>query len=80
MFAGNVGAAQNLYVVLKAAKSVQQEEISDNGKKICFHIIGDGQELDNLKNMHKTTEFKMYYFMEENRLKKCRDIMRLQTL
>ena len=49
VFAGNVGAAQNLYVVLKAAKSVQQEEISDNGKKICFHIIGDGQELDNLK-------------------------------
>lgn len=49
VFAGNVGAAQNLYVVLKAAKSVQQEEISDNGKKIFFHIIGDGQELDNLK-------------------------------
>ena len=49
VFAGNVGAAQKYYVVLKAAKSVQQEEISDTGKKICFHIIGDGQELDNLK-------------------------------
>lgn len=46
-------------MILKAAKSVQQEELSDNGKKIYFHIIGDGQELDNLKNMHKTTEFKM---------------------
>ncbi len=49
VFAGNVGTAQNLYVILKAAKSVQQEELSDNGKKIYFHIIGDGQELDNLK-------------------------------
>ena len=49
VFAGNVGAAQNLYVVLKAAKSVQEEKINDNGKKIYFHIIGDGQELDNLK-------------------------------
>ena len=31
VFAGNVGTAQNLYVILKAAKSVQQEELSDSG-------------------------------------------------
>ena len=49
VFAGNVGSAQNLYVILKAAHSIQKEKISDNGKKIYFHIIGDGQELDNLK-------------------------------
>lgn len=49
LFAGNVGMAQNLYVVLRAAKIIQDEGLTDNGKKIQFHIVGDGQELENLK-------------------------------
>lgn len=49
LFAGNVGSAQNLYVVLKAAKIVDIENLTDAGKKIYFHIVGDGQELERLK-------------------------------
>ena len=49
VFAGNVGAAQNLYVMLRAAKLVQDNNVDDHGKRIQFHIIGNGQELDNLK-------------------------------
>ncbi len=54
VFAGNVGTAQNLTVVLKAAKIIQDETISDNGIKIVFHIVGDGQELENLKAYAKS--------------------------
>jgi len=48
VFAGNVGKAQNLGVVLRAAKIIQ-DEYSDNQRRILFHIVGDGQELDSLK-------------------------------
>lgn len=53
VFAGNIGTAQNLIVLLKAARIIQEEKITDNGKSIIFHIIGDGQELDNLKEYAK---------------------------
>ncbi len=49
VFAGNVGAAQNLYVVLKTAEIIQNKGINDHGRIIYFHIVGDGQELDKLK-------------------------------
>jgi len=49
VFAGNVGKAQNLDVVLRAAKIIQDEKIDDHGKKIIFHIIGNGQALDDLQ-------------------------------
>ena len=49
VFAGNVGTAQNLYVVLKAAMILQDKRVRDGNKPIFFHIIGDGQELDSLK-------------------------------
>ncbi len=49
VFAGNVGVAQNIEVVLRAAKIVENERIEDCGKKIVFHIIGNGQALDSLK-------------------------------
>ena len=43
MFAGNVGAAQNLTTVLSAAD--QLRDIPN----LRFHIVGDGSELENLK-------------------------------
>ena len=49
LFAGNVGVAQNLYVLLDAARIIEEQEMTDHGKKIMFHIVGDGQELENLK-------------------------------
>lgn len=50
IFAGNIGAAQNLGVVLRAAKTIEDEKIDDHGKRIFFHIVGDGQQLNNLQN------------------------------
>jgi glycosyltransferase involved in cell wall biosynthesis len=43
MFAGNVGAAQSLNTVLEAA------ELLKDVPKLCWHIVGDGSELENLK-------------------------------
>lgn len=43
MFAGNVGAAQSLTTVLEAA------EILKDTPNLCWHIVGDGSELENLK-------------------------------
>lgn len=53
VFAGNVGAAQNLGVVLQAAKIIEDEKINDYGKRIVFHIVGNGQALDSLQGYVK---------------------------
>lgn len=45
VFAGNVGAAQSLQTVLRAAKILEQQE------RLRWHIVGDGSELENLKKM-----------------------------
>lgn len=45
MFAGNVGAAQSLDTVIKAA------EILKDQTNLRWHIVGDGSELENLKAM-----------------------------
>lgn len=45
VFAGNIGAAQNLQVVINAADILRSE------KRLCWHIIGDGSELENLKKI-----------------------------
>lgn len=45
MFAGNVGAAQSLDTVLEAAQLLRQEI-----PNLCWHIVGDGSELERLKN------------------------------
>ncbi len=50
VFAGNVGKAQNLEVVLRAAKKIDNEKISDHGKRILFHIVGSGQALESLED------------------------------
>lgn len=43
LFAGNIGKAQNLKMIVEAAK------ILKNINNLYFHIVGDGQELDNIK-------------------------------
>ena len=45
MFAGNIGAAQKLDVVIKAAKVLTRD------KRIRWHLVGDGSELNNLKKL-----------------------------
>lgn len=53
VFAGNVGKAQNLDVVLRAAKIIEDDKIDDKGRKIVFHIVGNGQALDSLQSYVK---------------------------
>ena len=48
VFAGNIGKLQNIYVILRAAKIIKNKNILPDNKKILFHIVGDGQELNNL--------------------------------
>lgn len=43
LFAGNVGVAQGLDIVIEAAQVLKKED------KIYFHIVGDGKELEKLK-------------------------------
>lgn len=49
VFAGNVGKAQNLGVILRAARIINDTGVTDHGKRIVFHIVGDGQALEELK-------------------------------
>ncbi len=42
VFAGNIGAAQSIDTIIKAARILKDE-------KILFHIVGDGSEFENLK-------------------------------
>lgn len=43
MFAGNIGTAQNVKIIIDAAEKMQ------NVEKLRFHIVGDGIELEALK-------------------------------
>ena len=45
MFAGNIGAAQSLDTVIKAAELLKDQT------NLRWHIVGDGSELENLKAM-----------------------------
>lgn len=47
VFAGNVGKAQSMKTIVKAAKELINE------KNILIHIVGDGSELENTKQMAK---------------------------
>jgi glycosyltransferase involved in cell wall biosynthesis len=49
VFAGNVGAAQRLDIILQVAKKIQSEV--ETNKPIRWHIVGDGSELNNLKEL-----------------------------
>ncbi len=54
VFAGNIGKAQDLGVVIKCAKLLQNEGVN-------FHIVGDGVELDNLKKQAEKLENVIFY-------------------
>ena len=56
MFAGNVGAAQSLDTVLKAAALLQDLP------QLRWHIVGDGSELDNLKTLAQTLKLENVIF------------------
>ena len=54
VFAGNVGAAQSLNVVIEAAKILSDENIR-------WHIVGDGSSLNSLKKMAEGMENVIFY-------------------
>lgn len=54
MFAGNIGKAQSLETVIRAAKDVKRDDVR-------WHIVGDGKELDNLKKMAVGMENVLFY-------------------
>lgn len=45
MFAGNIGAAQGVDIIIKAAK------LTSDIQNLRWHIVGDGSELDSLQKM-----------------------------
>lgn len=53
VFAGNIGTAQSLDTVLRAAKILNDKKLE---KKLIWNIVGDGSELENLKRMAKELE------------------------
>lgn len=54
MFAGNIGAAQSLETVIKAAKEVKND-------RVRWHIVGDGQDLERIKEMATGMENVIFY-------------------
>lgn len=48
-FAGNIGSAQDVKTIIKAAEILKEE-------KIIFNIVGDGSELENIRNMAEKTD------------------------
>lgn len=51
VFAGNIGAAQSLDTLLKTAAELGDKAL--DGKMLRWHIVGDGSELQNLKDIAK---------------------------
>lgn len=47
MFAGNIGAAQSVDTIIKAAA------LCKDVKNLRWHIVGDGKELDSMKRFAK---------------------------
>ena len=45
VFAGNIGAVQDIECIIRACKRIQPTE------NYCVHIVGDGSELENCKNL-----------------------------
>lgn len=50
MFAGNVGAAQSVETIIRAAS------LTKNVPNLYWHIVGDGSELENCKQLAKSLE------------------------
>ncbi len=60
VFAGNVGAAQQIDVILHAAALLRGETC--DGKSLRWHIVGDGSELENLKALARQLELDSVIF------------------
>lgn len=59
MFAGNIGVSQDLDTVIEAARLLEH---SHKNVEVHFHIVGDGSELERLKNLVATQDLKTVTF------------------
>lgn len=64
LFAGNIGKAQSIDTIIDAAN------IMKDNKKLIFHIVGDGQELERLKSRVKEQKLKNVIFYGREPLEK----------
>ena len=55
MFAGNIGYAQSVQTIIKAAALVKDE-------RVRWHIVGDGVDLENCKKLSKSLDVKNIIF------------------
>lgn len=66
LFAGNIGAAQRVDLIVRAAKKVI--ELGDC--KVNWHIVGDGSELENCKKLANSLELTNVIFHGRHPLEK----------
>lgn len=52
LFAGNIGSVQDIECIIKAVKHIEDNNLN-NGKEYKVHIVGDGINLENCKNLTK---------------------------
>lgn len=57
LFAGNIGKAQSIETIIEATRI-----LNDKNYKVNIHIVGDGQELERLKNKAKMLKLDNIYF------------------
>ena len=62
MFAGNIGKAQSVETIIKAANECRDIE------NLRWHIVGDGSELENMKNLVKRLELSSVIFYGRKQL------------
>ena len=55
IFAGNIGKMQSVETIIKAASFIQNEDIT-------IHIVGDGSNIENCKNLAKDLNVKNVIF------------------
>ena len=71
VFAGNVGKAQSVETIIKAAA------LLNNDSRYKFHIIGDGSELNNVKHLAKELNTQNVVFYGQKPLNEMLDFYRI---
>lgn len=74
MFAGNIGKAQSVDTIIKAAS------ILKDNPKYMFHIVGSGSELDNMKTLSKELGTDNVIFYGQKPLSEMPELYRLADI
>ena len=71
MFAGNVGKAQSVDTIIRAAALLKDDQ------RFKFHIVGSGSELDNIKKLSKELETNNVIFYGQKPLSEMPELYKL---